>query len=207
MSRYNFEHAIVDTGYNRSTWIDTDRPGNDCWGGVTVADYDGDGRPEFTVGSRRTRGRGFLRVCGYLPDVLNGTWSRRIVTDAFRPGVGAAAADWDGDGRPELVAGAWNTEGLFHVIVAPADPDFGESCLVTEDVENPHDVLAADIDGDGREEVVAREKDGALVVYDVPEDPTDEWTGKTVDPQLDGDGTLVADLSTGDRPDIVTNCG
>ncbi len=207
MGEYSFEHSVVDTGQNRNTWSRIDLPGSDAWGAVTVADFDGDGRQEFTVGGRRTRGRGFLRLYDYLPDVAGGTWTHRMVTDAFRPGVGAAAADWDGDGRPEFVSCAWDTDGIFHVVASPASENFGDSQLVTEAISGAHDMLADDLDGDGRAEVIAREKDGTLAWFEVPDDPSEEWIAHTVAEELDGDGTVLADLSAGPWRDIVTNRG
>jgi len=202
-------HEVVDTGRMVNSWSDATADGSDAWGAVTTADYDGDGRPELTVGGRRTRDRGFLRLHDYRPDVAGGTWTRRTVVDAFKPGVGAAAADLDGDGRPEVVTSAWDREGLHHVVAAPDDDAFGEHRVATgtSGVDNPHDVLAADLDGDGRPEILAREKDGALVAYDVPAAPGETWTATTLAGSLEGDGTVVADLAGGPSPDVVTNRG
>jgi hypothetical protein len=200
-------HEVFDTDRMVNSWSDASADGSDAWGAVTTADYDGDGRPEFTVGGRCTRGRGFLRLYDYLPDVAEGTWTRRTVTDTFRPGVGAAAADWDGDGRPEVVCGAWDREGLLHVVAAPDRDGFGEVREAAGGIDNPHDVLAADVDGDGRPEVLAREKDGALLAYDVPDDPAGEWTTTTIASELIGDGTAVTSLVDGTSPQVVTNRG
>jgi hypothetical protein len=200
-------HEVIDTGRMVNSWSDASADGSDAWGAVTTADYDGDGRAEVTVGGRATRGRGFLRLYDYRPDVAGGAWTRREVSDAFRPGVGAAAADLDGDGRPEVICSAWDREGLIHVVAAPGAGAFGTDRVAATGVDNPHDVLAADVDADGRTEIVAREKDGALVVYDVPDDPTDEWDATTVAGDLAGDGTAVADLSGGPGLDLVTNRG
>jgi len=200
-------HEVIDAERMVNTWSDATADGSDAWGAVTTADYDGDGRPELTVGGRRTRDRGFLRLYDYRPDVAGGTWTRRTVVDTFKPGVGAAAADLDGDGRPEVITSAWDREGLLHVVAAPDDERFGEHRVAAAGVDNPHDVLAADLDGDGRPEVLAREKDGGLVAYGVPADPTGEWTATTLAADLDGDGTVVADLVGGPTPEVVTNRG
>jgi hypothetical protein len=66
------------------------------YGGVAVADVDGDGRPEFVIaaeGSNRV-----LKWTGkHLRDIAPPT-----IADPGRPTLGVAAGDVDGDGREEL---------------------------------------------------------------------------------------------------------
>ncbi|MFB6146611.1 MAG: FG-GAP repeat domain-containing protein [Halobacteriaceae archaeon] len=208
MARFDFEHAVVDTERMANSWqAPAEAAGSDAWGALAVADVDGDGHDEFTVGGRRPGGGGFLRL--YDRDPAGGTWTRHAVTAAFRPGVGATALDVDGDGRPELVAGGWDVEGLRWVTVDPSDPAFGtvRRARGTGTVDNPHDLLSGDVDGDGEAEVLAREKDGALVVFDVPDDPARPWDATLVASALDGDGTALADLADGPGREVVTNRG
>ena len=204
-----YEHEFVDA-----------QGGYDEWGAAAVADFDGDGVPEFATGGR---GGGFLHLYDY-----DGSWCRYEVTHAVSPNVGAAPIDVDGDGRPELVFGEWGpqvrgesrggTAGTSRypgdegkrLLWAPMDPsrdDFGEVHTVGGGFDDPHDVLAGDLDGDGDEEVVVREKDGPLSVYDVPADPTAEWEQRQLTDRLHGDGTSLADLTGNGRLDIVTNQG
>jgi hypothetical protein len=205
----DFDHQFVDA-----------QGGYDEWGAAAVADFDGDGVPEFVTGGR---GGGFLHLYDY-----NGSWCRFEVTHDVSPNVGAAPVDLDGDGLPELVFGEWGAQVLGEsrggkttsdrypgasgkrLLWTPMDPardDFGELHHVGGDFDDPHDVVAGDLDRDGTDEVVVREKEGPLYVYQVPDDPTDAWERERIAEYLPGDGTAIADLTGDGVPDVVTNQG
>jgi len=197
-----FEHEAVDTTPFAHSW-GGDGEGYDAWGGVAVADFDGDGREEYATGGRYAPEGGYYHLYDRSED---GEWTRHELTGAFRPGVGAAAADVDGDGRPEIVCGEWGSR-LLYVDADPAASSFGTHRVVYDGFENgPHDVLAADIDGDGDDEILTREKDGALRIFREPR-AEGEWESDAIATALEGDGTAVADLSGGSGLDIVTNRG
>jgi hypothetical protein len=199
-----FEHESIDVTPFAHSW-GGEAEGYDAWGGVAAADFDGDGRDEYVTGGRRAPEGGYYHLYDRSPD---GEWTRYELIGAgdFRPGVGAAATDLDGDGRPELVVGEWGSR-LFALRADPTDDDAGEHRVVYEGFEEgPHDVLAADLDADGADEIVARVKDHRLVVF---HDPTvgGEWEPQVLAADLAGDGTAVADLSGGPGLDVVTNRG
>jgi hypothetical protein len=199
-----FEHEIVDRTPFVHSW-GGEGEGYDAWGGVAAADFDGDGRDEYVTGGRRAPEGGYYHLYDRTAD---GEWTRHELIDRgdFRPGVGAAATDLDGDGRPELVVGEWGSR-LFALRADPTGDDVGEHRTVFDGFEEgPHDVLAADLDGDGSDEVVARVKDHRLVVF---HDPSldGEWEPQVLATDLAGDGTAVANLSDGPGLDVVTNRG
>lgn len=190
MARFVFEHAFIETD-----------GGYDGWGAVVVADFDGDGRPEFATGGK---GGGFYHLYDY--DVETNAWVRHVITNDFSLNVGSAATDLDGDGRLELVCGEWGDRLIWLV-----PPESGLDNWTWHEVgcglNDPHDVLAADLNGDGRDEIVVREKDGRLMVFQVLNSPYDSWKQTTIAESLSGDGTAVADLSGNGSLDIVTNMG
>lgn len=187
---FKFEHEFIETD-----------GGYDGWGAVAVADYDGDGRPEFATGGK---GGGFYHLYDY--DVASARWVRYVITNKFSPNVGAAATDLDGDGKFELVCGEWGDRLIWLVPPVSGLSDWSLQ-VVGDGLDDPHDVLAADLNGDGRDEIIVREKDGRLMMYWVPDDPYERWQHTVVADSLSGDGTAVADLSGNGALDIVTNMG
>lgn len=181
----NFAHQFIDAD-----------PGYDGWGAVVIADFDGDGRPEFATGGK---GGGIYRLFDYLP--AQGVWRSETISDAYSPNVGAATLDTDGDGVPEIVCGEWG-ERLLHFTRRPE----GWTCtIVGDNLNDPHDVLAGDMNGDGRDEVVVREKDGRLLVWH----PTaaGPWRRQLIASDLPGDGTALAAIARPGVLDLVTNAG
>jgi len=189
-SRFHFVHSFIDS-----------EGGYDGWGAMVVADFDGDGRPELATGGK---GGGFYHL--YDLDPQTGRWSRHVITNALSPNVGAAATDLDGDGRPEIVCGEWGDRLLWLTPPAGGGLDGWAVHVVARGLKNPHDVLAADIDGDGRDEIIVREKDGPLHLYRPGADPASPWDKQIIAELLPGDGTTVASLS-GRALEIVTNAG
>lgn len=67
--------------------------------------------------------------------------------------------------------------------------------------------VSADFDGDGRDEIIVREKHGRLLLFHPPSIPTAPWPGQVIANRLPGDGTTVAHLSHPTSADIITNAG
>jgi hypothetical protein len=63
------------------------------------------------------------------------------------------------------------------------------------------------MNGDGRDEIVVRGKDGSLQLFRPPIDPRQPWPMQEIAPELPGDGTAVAPVVQSDVADIVTNVG
>jgi hypothetical protein len=120
-------------------------------------------------------------------------WTRHQLGTESPSDVGGVALDVDGDGYTDFVAGgAWyrnsrHADTPFTRI--PFDP--GLTAV--------HDVVAADIDGDGRPEVLTMSDQNNLRWYKIPADPSAPWVRHDVGPavhaglavgDLDGDGDL-----------------
>jgi len=188
MKRFWFEHSFVDA-----------EGGYDAWGASVAADFDGDGIPEYATGGR---GGGFFHVYDLEPQSLQ--WTRHVITHDFNPCVGAAAVDVDGNGCCGLFCGEWG-ERYFY-LVPKGGIDRWEYQEVGRGPRYPHDIVSGDIDGDGREEVIVREKDGVLLVFRPPVKSGGPWNALEIANSLAGDGTCLAPLS-GKGLDIVTNQG
>jgi hypothetical protein len=127
-------------------------------GAVTAADLDRDGRDDLVVGYLAYEGGRWWTGIDIFYPRADGSWRRRaLAAEAGRRGVTSlAVGQLDGDGRPDLVALTGSGEiwtflgdgaGFFTRERRPL-PAFGGGC------QGSH-VELADVDADGRDEIVA----------------------------------------------------
>jgi len=165
--------------------IDTDLP-EGYYGQTVLADLDNDGRLEFILG--RWNGEVFWYKC-HAPD----RWSRHLLGTDTPSSVAGCALDVDGDGWLDYVAGgAWFRN--------PGDPERSfERIVFDPEFKDAHDLVAADIDGDGRPEILVMSDPNGLRWYKIPDDPTELWPGRQISApvhtglsvgDVDGDGDL-----------------
>src|SRR5258708_25092203 len=99
--------------------------------GVTVADIDGDGKPDIILADKK-------QIVWYK----NPDWKKFVIAENLTPldNVCVAAADIDGDGKAEIAVGAqWNpndtvNSGAVFYLIPPAD-----RTQKWEPVELPHE--------------------------------------------------------------------
>ncbi len=155
-------------------------------GSLGVGDIDGDGQAEVVVG-----GAGAL--LWYRP----ATGEKGIAAEGdFH--VGLALGDVDGDGRLEAVAG--NTEPLTAIFwfkpVGDLHEPWERHVLDPDFPGSAHDLLFADIDGDGEDELLAGSvrRNLGIYVYKRTANPTEPWTKYTLTTGLDAEGLAVGDV-------------
>ncbi len=103
-------------------------------------------------------------------------WVRHRIGGRSPTDVGGTAFDIDGDGWIDQVCGgAWYRN--------PGGPRSREFIRYDNGAISTHDNVAADIDGDGRPDVVAMSDKQGLFWYAIPDDPTKQWRAHRV-----GDG-------------------
>lgn len=129
-------------------------------GGISVADYDGDGALDLFVGSRALPMQYPVAVSSGLFRSVNGAFVLDTVNSAKLRGIGLVSssmfADVTGDGYPELLlAREWGSIALFindgRGGYTPAPASWGLDSLTSRWIG----LAAGDLDGDGRLDLVA----------------------------------------------------
>ncbi|MCJ7673810.1 MAG: VCBS repeat-containing protein [Sedimentisphaerales bacterium] len=155
-------------------------------GQTSLVDVDKDGDLDWIVGCNV----GDLWWFEYQsPD----NWVRHLIAQKVPTEVGGTAFDIDGDGWIDQVSGA----AWFRNTGRPREQQFIRYDNATI---NSHDNVAADIDGDGKLDVVALSDRAGLFWFKIPADPTQKWLSHKIgeavhggtDPagagDIDGDG-------------------
>lgn len=174
------------------------------YGQTALADLDGDGKLDFVCGRK---GPGEESVLYWFENRGTDPWVQHLLGTDSRSDVGAAALDVDGDGWVDLVSsGVW-----YRNPGNPREQAF-ERHVFDPAAGGAHDILACDLDGDGRDEILmmgdpTTELNG-IRWYKIPKDPCGPWGWHYVGPpihgafcpagvgDLDGDGDL--DIVRGD---------
>jgi hypothetical protein len=183
--------------------LDAD-PGTSGLGCLTVGDVDGDGHQEIVTGG----GGGLL---WYRP----ATFEKGVVAEVD-PHVGVVLEDIDGDEVQEVVAGHRTETGSgkeewmiswFKPTSSDLSRPWTRHTIDPLTAGGPHDVLFADMDGDGEKELIANAMYSAtpgLFIYKRGPDATQSWEKHTVQDGFSGEGTVAADLSGDGKIEIIS---
>ena len=163
---------------------------------VIVADINHDGRPDVL---------GMTQQVTELAWYENPGWQRHVIITDMKSMVNMAAADIDGDGIPELAIQnefsmvAAKSPGLVWVLHHQGDPREPWKAVKIDQLITSHHVAWADVDGDGRKELINAPLIGpkglaprydqdvvSLVYYRVPSKPEGTWERFVIDDQLHG---------------------
>lgn len=186
--RLRFSHVIIDADNPRDPHC------------KATGDIDGDGHPDVLAASASGGGLFWYRYP---------MWSKhKIAEGSFTTDM--LTADIDGDGHIDVVIP--NDDGLFwyrNPRHYGGDPATGawEAVLIRASAARMHDVAVADLNGNGRFDLITRHQSGfgkrlgnALHLW-YQETPT-AWRHRTI-PCGHGEGLAVADVNGNGRPDIV----
>lgn len=140
---------------------------------------------------------------------LNPGWKRHVVARGDLSPLGGALGDVDGDGRVDLVVGQALGGRAIYWLEQPDDPRATwPRHLVSERFEKYHDLVVADVDGDGDPELVGCSQGSETVFYyDVPDDPfVEPWPDDclhVVCEDIHVEGLLVVDIDGDGETEIV----
>lgn len=188
----------------RHHFISLDLPlgnnGTGDYGLTALVDLNRDGHPDFVLGGRGARPERLYWFEYRAPD----DWVRHEVGRDYQSDVGLAALDVDDDGWPDLVcSGVW-----FRNPGPPKDQPW-ERFEFAKNAGGAHDIIAADIDGDGRLDIVmmgdARTKLNALCWFKIPADPRQPWERHDIGPGIHGAiaPAGVADIAGNGHADVL----
>ncbi len=173
-----FQHVFIDETPPQNPWI------------KIVGDLNGDGKLDIVIGGSK----------GPLVWYRNPDWMKSVIADGGYNTVAGAAVDIDGDGDRDIALGGviW-----FENPGRKDEPSKGPWSAHEVEKRRGHDLLAADLDGDGRVDLVMRDQSsfGAKTghaVFLYKQISPDQWTMRELRCG-EGEGIQIADLN-GDGP-------
>ena len=120
---------------------------------VTVADVNGDGKPDLVVTTWNASSVGVLLGNG------DGTFQPVVNYPASGPQA-AVVADVNGDGRPDIVVADGSGAG---VLLGNGDGTFQPEVMYSSGGVSPTSIVAADLNGDGKQDLVVMNFDSGNV--------------------------------------------
>jgi hypothetical protein len=171
------ERVTVDSEGPRAPWA------------KALADLDGDGLPDLIVG-----GRDSATLVAYRSP----TWERQTLATSLRPTTALASGDLDGDGDIDVVVGTDDR------VLWLRNPDW---TVMEVGAGGPHDLRVADVNGDGRADVIGRGQsrfrdDGDMVVVFLNDGLL--WRRQEIE-VVPGEGLAVKDIDGDSRVDLAVN--
>ncbi|HUF62420.1 MAG TPA: VCBS repeat-containing protein [Verrucomicrobiales bacterium] len=169
-------------------FIDRDLPG-DSYGQTAFVDLDRDGDLDFVTG-----GKGPNKSVYWFEFRSPDDWVRRVLGENHPSDVGGTAVDVDGDGWLDHVAG-----GVWYRNTGKPRSEPFERIVFDPDLNAVHDLVAVDVDGDGRRDIITMSDKNNLRWYRIPKDPRQLWKRHDIGSgvhagvaagDIDGDGDL-----------------
>lgn len=175
----------------RHHFVDDSLPGS-AWGQTALVDLDRDGDLDFITGQRG----GDIRW--YAFDSKGKSWNMQVIGKESPSDVGGCVLDVNRDGRLDMVAG-----GAWYEQPEVATSGVWPRHVFDADLASVHDILAADLDGDGREEVVTMSDQNDLRFYRIPKDaPRDSWPHQRIGEPVHA-GLAAGDIDRDGDTDLV----
>jgi hypothetical protein len=177
----------------------------DLWGSnigqTALVDVDRDGDLDWIAGNASHAGEVANEICWWEfqgPD----KWIRHSLGKG-NTDVGGAAFDVDGDGWVDLIAGS-------RLLLNSRDPKVKSFLEIDIDALHSHDTEFADVNGDGRMDLIANSDKTGLYWFEMAAQPTNKWVRHEIASReahkVHGGVSpkAVADLDGDGDPDVAT---
>ena len=174
----------------RHHFIDRDLPG-DSYGQTSLVDVDRDGDLDFITGGRDARRHVF-----WFERQASDRWVRHLLGEQHPSDVGGTAFDVDGDGWVDHVSG-----GVWYRNTGKPREEPFERIVFDAELAAVHDLVAADVDGDGRTDVVSMSDRNNLRWYRTGDDPRRLWARHDIGPGVHA-GVAVGDIDGDGDKDV-----
>jgi len=171
-------------------FIDRDLPG-DSYGQTSLVDVDQDGDLDFITGGRDAH-KSVYWFEFQRPD----QWVRRVLGTNHPSDVGGTSLDVDGDGWVDHVAG-----GVWYRNTGKPRHEPFERIVFNESLNAVHDLVAADLDGDARRDIITMSDRNNLRWYRIPKEPREPWQRGDIAAGVHA-GVAVGDIDGDGDPDI-----
>jgi hypothetical protein len=169
-------------------YIDRDLPG-DSYGQTCLVDLDKDGDLDFITG-----GKDQQKTVYWFEFQSADKWVRHALGTNQPSDVGGMAIDIDGDGWIDHVAG-----GVWYRNTGKPRTEMFERIVFDKALNAVHDLVLADLNADGRLDIVTMSDRNNLRWYEIPRDPRQPWQRHDIGAgvhagvavgDIDGDGDL-----------------
>ncbi len=122
-------------------------------GAITLADVNGDGRPDVVLAMDRDAAPGVSSVVSVLLNRGDGTFAPFVNSPVGGQPGSIAVGDLNGDGKPDVVVGSFG-DNVVRVLLGNGDGTFQAETGYTVSTDETWPVLLADLDGDGKADIV-----------------------------------------------------
>ena len=174
----------------RHHYIDRDLPGS-SYGQTCLVDVDKDGDLDFITGGKDER-----KTIYWFEYQQPEQWVRHVLGTNHPSDVGGTALDVDGDGWIDHVTG-----GVWYRNPGTPQSQAFERIVFDSELAAVHDLVAADLDADGRLDIVTMSDKNNLRWYRLPANPRQPWERHDIGPGVHA-GVAVGDIDGDGDPDI-----
>lgn len=171
-------------------FIDRDLPGH-SYGQTCLVDVDRDGDLDFITG-----GKDKDKTVYWFEFQSPERWVRHILGTDHPSDVGGTAIDVDGDGWLDHVTG-----GVWYRNTSRPRTEPFERIVFDHSLAAVHDLVAADMDADGRLDIVTMSDKNNLRWYSIPKNARDRWERHDVGAGVHA-GVAVGDIDGDGDPDL-----